>query len=639
MKKSSLWGIATLLTTLNLGAQQLTLDIITQGLQENPGAFERVVIESSEQPVRFDIQLGESTATVGEEHLFDGFRFKVPEAGKDFVWYFNAPSHWGHWYILPVSGEAEGGFKRWLDADKVYQHFDEDEENGRFRVLQTLDADYFEADKEYIIWFRRKAENAASSNALRGVLAFVDQNERWDYDDIEEVLELEPKSPEHQVKQLDSRGGSILLDTAFFSRDDARRRIDNVFTSLRTTKRMSNGMFVTMETACPPCKTEPSLKDIRKKYGEPDFILTQTEDQKVREHGGRDPSENAEEITTYYYDYFGFEVSSDDDEQRVVRVVTHADDYSVLTPEDGGAYYAQVPMKNLTVFHDNHKEVGRLYYFLEGGKEPLCMNEPPKKAFRNKNLELDYQGSGKWTWSTYADDGGLAREIPLKEHRLNGMAKGFYRNGQASFAAPYKDGLLEGEVVQYLQDGTESKRIVYREGKRISSKSSLTLEEAKLFPGDIPSRVRYTRPETADAEAARALLTKVFLSREKVELFGGVAAVYPPLWQEIKDKKPYSEDPGSKMTTFSDGEKMDGKGLKSEAAQAALVKFLQDKFSDPDQTVIRPPNYSELQSYWSIIGWDLSSPLFVVQNGKFRYIFEFQDGWVFTVYDLHSMKL
>lgn len=179
---------------------------------------------------------------------------------------------------------------------------------------------------------------------------------------------------------------------------------------------------------------------------------------------------------------------------------------------------------------------------------------------------------------------------------------------------------------------------MFNEGKRISTKSNLTDEKAKLFPDDIPSRVRYTRPETADAEVAKALLIKVFISQEKAELFGEVAAVYPPLWQEIKDQKLYSEDPGTKMTTFSDGEKMEGKGLKSQAAKAALVKFLQEKFSDPDKIVIRPPSHSELESYWSIIAWDLVSPLFVVQNGKFRYFFEFQDGQVFTIYDLNTIR-
>ena len=165
------------------------------------------------------------------------------------------------------------------------------------------------------------------------------------------------------------------------------------------------------------------------------------------------------------------------------------------------------------------------------------------------------------------------------------------------------------------------------------------VKDSDLFPSNVPNRVKYTRPKKNDAEAARALLIKVFSSNEEAKLFGDVAAIYPPLWQEIKDIKPYSEDPGGIMTTFCDGKKMDGKALKSDASKTTLVKYLQSKFPQKEKTKIRPPDYNDLQKYWSIIAWDLESPLFVVENDTSKYIFEFQDGTVFTIFDLNSMNL
>ncbi|MBF0197938.1 MAG: hypothetical protein HQL32_09515 [Planctomycetes bacterium] len=448
-------------------AVELTQEVLVEAIQNNPSVFEKVDIEVGGKPADFSVTLGATTAKAQDTFIFDGFRFTVPaSAGNlDFVWYFNAPESWGHWYICPVEGDMKPGFRRWLNADKLYSTVDVAEEEGRLRVLQTLSSDYFEPGRQYVLWFRKVKEK--DGNKLRGRICFALKDDDWDYENIENALSLKPMGAHQQIKHLGSRGGEILLDKSFFDLGYAARRIDNVFFSLRQTRRMEDGYFIAMEIACPPCRTRPSYAKIRAKYGRADFVLTAKETEKVLLHTGNDLDEDADNsIVTYYYDYFGFEVSLDDKKEGVQRVVTHANDYSILQPNGKEAHFESISMKNLTVFHKDDKEVGRLYYFLEGEKMPLCTLEPPKAKYKRDNEVLEYMGKGKWLWRSYSQDGKLTRKIPFENHQMNGIAEGYYSDGKKAFVASYKNGILDGTVVKYSEDGKETERTRFEKGRR-----------------------------------------------------------------------------------------------------------------------------------------------------------------------------
>jgi len=440
-----------------LKGAEISQELLTKELRKSSNVFEALPIRNQNKPISFEIDLGSSSATINNDDEFDGFRFRVPkDAGNaDLIWYFNAPENWGNWYIMPLSGEVSGGFTSWLDADKVYKKLDIVGEKKRIRILQSLDSDYFKSGKEYLIWFR-KVKKGESNQKLRGVISFATKKDDWDYENIEKFLKLEPKEIEYQAQVLESRGAKILLDKNMFDKDYAKERIDSVFFNLRNTTNLSGGFFITMEIEIPACHSNVSITNIIKKYGPADFIRTSEEEAKVLKHAGGTPKDEKDKpATIYYYDYFGFKVLKGDPTKNVDCVVTHANNFADLTPKDSKAYYAKIRMKNLTIFHINKKEVGRLYYFQETGKEPLIIKTPPIGIYKKEDETLEYKGDGKWIWKSFFNDGKLAREIPFKNHKMDGTATGYYHNGEKAFVASYKNGKVNGKVIQYSKDGKE----------------------------------------------------------------------------------------------------------------------------------------------------------------------------------------
>ncbi len=452
--------------------EDLTLEIIAKNLRKNSESFRSISNSSVGTSTSFEIDLEAGSTKIENKHEFNGFRFKVPKdaKGADFLWYFNVPSCWANWYILPISGAIKGGFTDWLCADKVYQNYDRAGAKDRVRVLQTLNSDYFQQGQEYLIWFRKVAEGKAAD--LKSVVSFRKKEDDWDFDKIETALGLKPQGAKEQVVALHSRGGEVLLDKQFFALSYAEERIDSVFFNIRNTKAMEGGLFITMEIAVPPCKTHPLLREIAKKYGVADFVRSSEEEEKVLSHSDGSPHEKGKNTVTYYYDYFGFEVPSGDSENRVSRVVTYGINFSDIKSVDEKPHFSQLSMKNLTVFHANRAEVGRLYFFLEGAKKPLVIREPPSGRYKREDETLECLGSGKWTWKSYYPNGKLSRSVPFEKNLMNGMTQGYYENGNKAFVASYKDGELLGWVIQYSEGGKETNRVMYENGQEKRANSS-----------------------------------------------------------------------------------------------------------------------------------------------------------------------
>lgn len=451
--------------------EELTLEILKEGLVTDLAAFDQVSMDSGEKAATLSIKLGEKPVKLRED-VFDGFRFRCPELkeGMDFVWYFNAPAAWGNWYIIPVEGKPGQAFKGWMDGDKLYTGLDEAGEKDRLRILQTLDGDYFKAGSEYIIWFRRTGGDDAG--VVRGTARFAKSEHEdgdWDHDAVEEALDLKEAPPEDQVAALASKGGLILLDKEFFDPGYAAGRIDSMFSSIRTTKRMSGGYFITMQVSVPPCTTRPPLDAILKKYGAPDFTRTGEEEEKKIIHAGGDPmDEDDKGITRHYYDHFALETESGATEPKVLRVTTLGSNFSVLRPPADGASVASIDIENLTVFHKDGKEVGRAYYFMEGGKKPLFIIVPPTGEYRlAADQTLIAKGKGEWMQESRFPDGKIARRIPFKRDRMHGKVEGFHENGGRKFVADYREGQLDGELVQFDKNGKETSRRKFKEGEQV----------------------------------------------------------------------------------------------------------------------------------------------------------------------------
>ncbi len=472
------WLLASLALLLPCAAfaqekDELSIEVIQTALVLKKEALQELKIPGDGKTVDFDLKLGESPVKVGEAQ-FDGFRFTAPEIpeGADFVWNFNAPKGWGNWYILPVEGKPGQAFRSWLEGDKLYQTFDKAGEKERLRILQTLTGSYFKPGAEYLMWFRKVSGDG--EGALRGRAAFAKRKEGknpWDYDEIEKALQLKPAAPEDQVAALESRGGLILLDKEFFAPGYAGNRIDSVFLSMRSTKRSSSGFFITLQTSVPPCETSPSFAAIMKKYGEPDFSRSGEEMSKRMGHAGGSPEDaDYKKITLHYYDYFTLEVENEGKDPKVLRVATQATNFSKVRPPAKGSSYAQLDLENLTVFHKDGKEVGRAYYFLEDGEDPLFIKEPPPGAYQSEDDTLTAKGDGKWLWESKFEDGKIGRRMPLEHHRFHGKAEGFWPDGKPQFTAEYRKGKLDGELVQYDKTGKEKARRKFKDGEEVEEK-------------------------------------------------------------------------------------------------------------------------------------------------------------------------
>lgn len=444
-------------------AAELTQELLQRTIQQNAAAFEKIEIAGEGKPASIEIKLGETTATA-DDLKFDGFRFIAPEVGKrDFIWYFNVPNEWAHWYILPTEGEPARAFRDWLDADMVYEAVDDPREVNRKRVFQTLSGEYFEPGREYIVWFREVEATLKSKALIRAEISFSAKAEdgAWDVAALEKALELKPLPAKDQVEALDSRGGRILLDGRLFTRQYAENRIDDLFSTIRETRQMQGGFFITMQTAVPPCKTTPLFSEIRRTFGDPDFVRDDAERKKL----GLEV-EGDESVTTHFYDHFGFEVGPDD---RVLRVVSQASDFSELIPEvpaEAEGTFGWIQMENLTVFHRGRKEVGRAYFFREQGKEPKFITVPPAGVYGRYNEELEFLGNGDWEERQFHRNGQIARKYRYENHKQSGEALGFWENGKPQFVATFKDGLLEGEVTTLSENGEKTKKM-YRAGELV----------------------------------------------------------------------------------------------------------------------------------------------------------------------------
>ncbi len=470
MKRLLLCSFAFAVTLSPSSAQEeMTKEIMVEGVRANLSAYESVKIPKDGSPASFTVRLGETTSIYQGKIVFDGLRITVPKdlGERDFIWYFNAPESWANWFIIPVEGDFEGGFRNWLNADKRYRDFDKPKEPDRRRVLQSLANDYLKPGKDYILWFRRVDEGADAE--LRGALMFAERPEderEWSHAALEKTLKLKSAPAAAQAEQLRSRGARILLDKDFFDPDEAEDRIDQVFFDLRQTRWLKGGFFVTMRISCPPCHKKPSLALIRKKHGEPDFIQSSEEEARISQAGGQ-PADADEKTVTHFYDYFGFEVAVDDPAQKVLRVTTQAGNFGDLRPPDDKPFYGRVALKNLTVFRDHGREVGRMFYFLEGRKKPVIMQEPPPGTYLSGHEALEYQGKGRWLWLTH-EGMKVVRRVPFENHQMQGQAEGFHDDGSRSFTAKYKSGEIDGEVVEYMKDGTVKSRRTYRNGKRVT---------------------------------------------------------------------------------------------------------------------------------------------------------------------------
>jgi len=446
-------------------------------LQSKAAAFEQIEVPPVGEVLHFTIKLGEVSVELENGQRYSGFRFQAPPQAEtaSLIWYFNASTDWSGWYIVPLDDEIKPGFRNFMRADRLYEQDAKLPEDKRYRILQTLDSGFMESGKNYFMWFNQTGEEVESPSLLQVSWKLEEAQEEveWDRDAVEDALGLEPAPLENQVELLDSRGGRILLDPTFFTRSDAKRRINQVFTSIRQFRRTTGGFFVYTEYGMPPCKTNPSFAEIREKYGEPDFERTDQESMLKRTHQlyedseeSKEEEEEVENTTHYMYDYFSFVVDSDDPDGPVKQVKAHAQNYKQLQPDTQKATFRTLGTQNITVFFDQGKEVGRMYYFRESNKLPLVITEPPPGTYTWRDTELMYSGGGIWMVKAYKDETLFSKNV-YEDHLLNGKGLWYFPDGSLRFSVEHQAGLYHGEFIERDQQGEILRKLCFDQGQEV----------------------------------------------------------------------------------------------------------------------------------------------------------------------------
>lgn len=155
-----------------------------------------------------------------------------------------------------------------------------------------------------------------------------------------------------------------------------------------------------------------------------------------------------------------------------------------------------------------------------------------------------------------------------------------------------------------------------------------------LIDQEVPKDVRYAKVDAKTNTIAQKKLQAVFGKEPTMADYSPIAhsptIVGPRLWSAIK-KAALKDMPKSKPVTFNvpNGKavhKYDGRLLK-EAPEIELlwlsISIIAEKGS---KASVRKAKASELSYYWAIISYDIVEPLYVVDCGKSKFLFHFDES-------------
>jgi len=441
---------------------------LPQALRDRAAQFTAApVAEGKVKPEFFKLDLGAKSFRMSEEDHFAAFKIHTPKTpGLDMVWCFHAPEVWQQWYIVPATGTMEG-FRNWLNADRAYTEFPGAKTPPV--ALQTLDAGSLKPDADYFIWFHARG-NKPPAGTLSAAILFAPPTKGkkgWDHEAVEKELGLHEAPAADQVTYLNSRGGKALLDKNLFDKSDGEERVKNVLFDIRNTQSMRGGYYVTIMTQLPVCKSKPSLNEIEKTHGPPDLILTGSDRAYFDSKLGKD---EMQEVTAYY-DHFGFIYRADDPAKKVYSVKTTAFSAVSATPTRDGLTFTDVTLAGLEMrlFYKDRKEVARIGHWGNRGAKVLSGDLPKGLYVRetpdHEREEMNYQGDGRWSYSRFSADGKLEREMSAEHHIWHGMLHDYYPNGKPRAQVTYKNGALDGELLQWDESGNPMPKRVFIEGR------------------------------------------------------------------------------------------------------------------------------------------------------------------------------
>ena len=403
-------------------------------------------------------------------HAFDAIRIRSPkQPGLDLIWAFSTPTAWRHWYILPATGAPKPGFKNWFNGDRAYAGLDGDIANPV--TLQSLDAAYFEPDREYLIWFCQ-TRHTPDPAPLKLTLRFSPppkDNQPWNLKTIEEALKLKTAPAAAQSDYFKSRGARILCDTDLFHPEDAASQMDHFLYTRRQTEFMKDGLYITIETSCPPCHGSPKLADIIRKHGAPDCVLTTAQYNATRTEDSGEPTE----YDRHYYDYFVFETDPADREQHIRRVSSQYFDTTKARPAKApDLTWADVTLvgTDFRLFYDHGREIARYIRWQTPEAKRISGETIPAAYQRTYDdgepmEKLTYAHDGNWTYESYYRSGPVYRRCAYLDGKLEGGLTDYFENGGKRVQATYRQGKLHGRLQVWSEDSRVERDQYFVDGK------------------------------------------------------------------------------------------------------------------------------------------------------------------------------
>lgn len=403
-------------------------------------------------------------------HAFDAIRFRTPkQSGLDLVWAFSTPRNWRHWYILPASGEPKPGFKNWFNGDRAYAGLDGDLNNPV--TLQSLDAAYFEPDREYLIWFCQ-TKHTPEPATLKLTLRFVPppkDDESWDLKKMEEVLRLKAAPAAAQADYFKSRGARILRDTDLFHPNDAVGQIDHFLFTRRQTEFLKGGLYVTIESSCPPCHGAPLLADIIRKHGAPDCVLTASDQNATHSADTQEPARH----DRHYFDFFVFETDPADIKQRVVSVSSQYFNTAEAKPSQPTAStWTDVKLvgTDFRLFYKDGREVTRYIRWETPNAKLVSGKVTPAHYTRTYEdgspmEKLSCTDKGNWAYESYYRSGPVYRKCTYLDGKLDGGLTDYFENGAKRVQIHYRQGKPHGRLQVWTEEGTLKRDQSYVNGK------------------------------------------------------------------------------------------------------------------------------------------------------------------------------
>jgi hypothetical protein len=166
-----------------------------------------------------------------------------------------------------------------------------------------------------------------------------------------------------------------------------------------------------------------------------------------------------------------------------------------------------------------------------------------------------------------------------------------------------------------------------------TTQQQATIDKILSTEAIVRSRVVYKKGPVEENREAIKKLMKVFLAADVKELPDDLLPLQmicgAGLWQNIKDDDEMKKVVGGRaelhVLTDKGMQPAEGKLFQNKEDLAAFWRAFRRKYSFDPQATIRRPTANELDIYWSMIPYDITEPIFVIERKEARILAHFTE--------------